>query len=31
MMISAWHLLWIAPLAGMVGFIAAALVAGSGR
>lgn len=26
-MISAWHLLWIVPLAGTVGFMTAALLA----
>lgn len=30
-MISAWHLLWIVPLAGAFGFVAAAVLAASHR
>ena len=30
-MIGAWHLLWIVPLAGMVGFLGAALCYAAGE
>lgn len=30
-MISAWHLLWIVPLAAVVGFVTAALLGANGR
>lgn len=30
-MMSIWHLLWIIPLAGSIGFITAALLAANGR
>ena len=30
-MISAWHLLWIVPLAASMGFMTAALLAAAGR
>ena len=30
-MMSIWHLLWIVPLAGSIGFVAAALLAANGR
>ena len=30
-MISMWHLLWIIPLAGSIGFITAALLSANGR
>jgi hypothetical protein len=31
MMISAWHLVWIVPVAAVVGFVTAALLAANGR
>ena len=30
-MMSIWHLLWIIPLAGSIGFVTAALLAANGR
>lgn len=30
-MIGAWHLMWIVPVAGMIGFVTAALLAANGR
>lgn len=30
-MMSIWHLLWIIPLAGSIGFLTAALLAANGR
>ena len=30
-MMSIWHLLWIVPLAGSIGFLTAALLAANGR
>jgi hypothetical protein len=30
-MMSMWHLLWIVPLAGSLGFVVAALLAANGR
>jgi hypothetical protein len=30
-MISAWHLLWIVPLTGFLGFMTAALLAANGK
>lgn len=30
-MISAWHLVWIIPLAGFIGFMTAALLAAASR
>jgi hypothetical protein len=29
-MMSAWHLLWIVPVSGMIGFFGAALMAAAG-
>lgn len=30
-MISAWHLMWIVPMAAVVGFVMAALLGANGR
>lgn len=30
-MIGAWHLVWIVPVAGLIGFVTAALLGANGR